>query len=96
MIDEKKIMKLLGKVDEAGLNDLLAGTYYDQIVEELGNDSGEILRFLRSLDDETLYEVSTIFDELERKFENDELTDELIRMSVKATQAVTRGLAPDS
>ena len=43
MIDKKNIMELLKKADEAGLNDLLAGTYYDQIVAALGDDSDKSL-----------------------------------------------------
>ena len=67
---------------------LLAGTYYDQIVAALGDDSEEILRFLNSLDNDTLYELTSVFGELSLKFDTQEFADELLRLEATATQAV--------
>ncbi len=80
MVDSEKLKKLIQEFRKLDITDPAASEYWEAFVEELGAEN-EAVEFLSQANDEDLFILSSIFDDLSLKFQSPEFIKFLKRIA---------------
>ena len=74
MVDSEKLKILIGEFRQLDINDPAASEYWEAFIEELGSEN-EAIKFLSEANDEDLYILSSVFDDLSLKFQSNKFIE---------------------
>lgn len=72
MIDKDKVSKLIaGRNSIEYYDEIRIDEYRENLIQLLGDDKGEVIDFINSADEDTIFALDEIYEELVEKFGED-------------------------
>ena len=69
MVDNQKISKIISERKKAHINDPdIENKYWIPMIEALGDNENDVIKYLSTIDDETFSWISEIYEEIVSKF----------------------------